>query len=163
MHIRVFYDSQQRMIAGYAINNKPPYKTLSYVPDDVCLNGIRVTSSNEIVFSEVIALWIKASASNTIRASVYCMSVIDSALLKPDFILGGCSLRGARRTQMRALPKLLWHGTGKPFDKVVHNWVFYATPLQAVLRLPYAVVMGWVDRLPKIHRIAKRFLRRAKV
>jgi len=162
LKIRAFYDFRMRMVAGYAINDRFPYKTLSYIPDDLTLHGKSIKQENGLRFAEVIALWIGRSASNGLRAFIYSLSVIDCALLRPNFILGGCSLKSARRTQMRALPNLLWQGEGKPFKRGLHNWVYFATPLQAILRLPYALVMGWLDRWRPPHRKRKKYPRRSR-
>lgn len=162
LKVRAFYDSMGRIMGGYAVNSTPPYRTLSYVPGDVTIRGVKIQHTTEVTCAEVVALWINSSATNLLRALLYSRSVIDCYLMSPNYILGGCSLSGARRTQMRVLPNLLWEGNGVPFNKVVYNWVYYSGPLEAVARLPYAIAMGWLDRSRLIRRVTKRFNLRNK-
>ena len=98
------------MVAGYAVNSQPPYKTLSYVPDDIKLGHVTVKQADNIRFAEIIALWIDQEVGNFLRTRVYVLSIIDCIRQRPDYLLGGCSFEKARRTQMRALPNLLWEG-----------------------------------------------------
>ncbi|KPA14939.1 hypothetical protein MHK_004854 [Candidatus Magnetomorum sp. HK-1] len=148
LHVRVFY-RQEEIVAGYVVNHTPPYRTLSWIPP-MSMRKIDILNREpKTTFAEVNALWINRHLPNSYRASIYCSSVIDCALKKTNYILGGCLVKNVLKTQMRALPHLMWSGTSTPFGKPSDTWIFYAHPLEAVLRLPYAVVGGWYERISK--------------
>ena len=160
LHVRAFF-IKGIMVAGYVINDKPPYRTLEHIPKNERETIPLLNHEYPVSFAEVNALWIKKRAPNRIRALVYCLSVIDCFSKKKDYILGGCLLSGARRTQMRAISKLLWAGESKQFGRLRYNWVFYSKPLNAVVRLPYAVLGGWMERISKTNR-AFRWVKRGR-
>ncbi len=142
--MRAFFLNDE-MVGGYSINTGPRFFHIDMIPVRK-LSEDRFLNQNKPTFTEVRSLWIKSRAPNHLRAEIYCRSVIDAAATRPDYILGGTFTEKYRKTQMRALPKLLYHGEVEVWDKTQVWWIFYGKPIECILRLPFAVIGGWLDR-----------------
>lgn len=147
--VRAFY-SQEIMLGGYSLNDKFPYFYLEIIPPDQLENISQLNADEK--FTEITCLWIKKEASNLLRAIIYSQSVIDAVKTKPDYVLGGTFSERYRKIQMRALPRLLYHGKVNVWNKKQVWWVFCGKPTECIARLPYAISGGWTSRMLRIVR-----------
>ena len=142
--VRAFYVGDE-MVGGYSLNQEQPFFHIDMIPTEE-LKSLPIQYS-DIKITEIRSLWIKGKAPNLLRATVYCRSVLDAALTRPSYILGGTFTEKFRKVQMRALPNLLYFGDVNVWGRVQKWWIFFGTPFQCVIRLPYAVFGGWTDRV----------------
>jgi len=143
LFVRAFYINGL-MVGGYSINNNTNLFHIGIIP---CKERRRLELlDQDPYFAEVQSLWIQSHVPNRVRAEIYCKSVIDAAATKPDYILGGTFQESYRQTQMRALPMLLYSGEVEVWGERQFWWIFYGKPVSCILRLPFAVVGGWLDR-----------------
>ena len=145
MEVRGFWHRGE-LVAGYAINVRAPFHYLERIPEED-RPALPVFDRPDPRFAEVRGLWIQRRAPDVVRAWVYCRSVLDCAKYRPDWILGGTSVEAARRTQQRAVPRPLWSGELELWGERCTNWYTYGSPAECVLRLPYATIAGWLERL----------------
>ena len=146
MMVRGFYLGGT-MVAGYAINVSAPYFYLDLIPPDVRTRLPLLNHHRPLRFAEMRALWIQRRVPNYLRAQIYCRTILDCAAQRPDYLLGGTVIPAARRMQMWVVPRPLWDGAVEAWGEQHHAWLFYGTPAECVLRLPYAITRGWLERI----------------
>lgn len=151
LHVRGFFRGG-RLVGGYAVNDRPPYAYVTLIPE--AQRAGLAFDVGTARLAEIRALWLHPRAPNVLRAALYVRSVLDAAAFRPDYVVGGAFVEQVRRTQMRALPHLLWEGVVEGQGVKQHAWFFYARPWEAVLRTPYASTGGWWDRMRR--RVQKR-------
>jgi len=145
--VRAFFSGSE-MLGGYSINTKSPVFHIDMIPSNH-VSTLPLLKEKNLNLTEIRSLWIKSRASNVLRAIVYCRSVLDAAATRPSYIIGGTFTERYRKTQMRALPRLLYFGDVNVWNKKQEWWIFYGKPFECVSRLPYAVIGGWIDRITK--------------
>jgi hypothetical protein len=125
-----FFDGQGKMIAGYVINNMPPFRILQLIPADR-EDGRRFAEGHEGEFSELIAMW-KTSRSKFFYALYYLQLMATLLRCKSKWLLGAAIRKYAHEFYLRFLPNVIYVGAPDPefqqsggTGNEKHVWVQY--------------------------------------
>jgi len=103
-----FYDGHGKMIAGYTINNIPPFRILNLIPKERC-EGKKFCEAYEGQFSELIAMW-KASRSKLFHSLFYLQVMATLQRSKSQWLLGAAVKRHAHDLYLKFLPHVIYEG-----------------------------------------------------
>lgn len=125
-----FLDGQGKMIAGYVINNMPPFRILQLIPADREEGG-RFLEAHEGEFCELIAMW-KTSRSKLFYSLYYLQLMATLLRCKSTWLLGAAVRKHAHELYLGFLPNVIYIGEpdgefqqSGATGKEKHVWVQY--------------------------------------
>lgn len=156
-----FYDSRDRLFAGYVLNRSNPLRYGEWVPPPE-----RATSplfSDEGDYCEITCIWIYAKAGRFSSELIYLSSVWDALRSGARFVLGGTLSRIAFGIQSQLLPQIIHSGQTERFGQRRSYWLYRASRRElvwrAIVRFPVALVRATFGRsnyLGTARRLARR-------
>jgi hypothetical protein len=103
-----FYGDHGGMIGGYTINNRPPYRILKLIPEDL-EEGRKFQETYAGEFSELIAMW-KASRSKLFHALFYLQIMATVLRCNSKWLLGAAVKKHAHDLYLKFLPNVIYAG-----------------------------------------------------
>lgn len=129
--VRGFYDRSSELVAGYVVNTVPPFRYVSFVPEDR-RPELTFLYDNFDRFAEGTCVWVDpARIASAHRVQVYLTVVYDFLRTGRKYFLGGTFHHRLMRQQTVLLDNELYHGaSGIPGKSEVY--LFYGTRFKSI-------------------------------
>lgn len=128
--VRGFYNSEGRLVSGYVVNARAPFRYRDWVPAER-QGELSFLDENEPHFCEWTCIYFDESISKVQRAFIYLRGIVDLLLTGKRYLLGGAVHRPIMMQQTAVLDRPLYSGPTTLVGKST-AYLYYGTRISTI-------------------------------